>query len=114
MIINAQLVRKQSEFLTDICSIEKVVELSEDQYFSFRRCPMQDWDFLREFNAEEHESHMERGIRPCVLILGEGYDDGICVFTAGYDYARYSAFIPNARQIVEAKMEIQNDIFISM
>ncbi len=28
-------------------------------------------------------------------------NDGILVDTQGYDYPRYSAFIPNARQIVE-------------
>ena len=37
----------------------------------------------------------------CVLLLSKTGNDGILVDTQGYDYPRYSAFIPNARQIVE-------------
>lgn len=36
-----------------------------------------------------------------MLLLSKTGDDGILVDTQGYDYPRYSAFIPNARQIVE-------------
>ena len=114
MIINVPLVRKQSELMADICAIEKVVELPESDFLAFRRSPMKDQDFLREFNSEDHEQDLELGVRPCVMVLGENHDDGICVYTAGYDYARYSAYVPNARQIIEAKMELQTDHTIAM
>lgn len=114
MIMNVPLVRKQSELMADICAIEKVVELPENEFLAFRGSPMKEQDFLRDFNSEDHEHHLDLGVRPCVMVLGENHDDGICVYTAGYDYARYSAYVPNARQIIEAKMELQSDPAISM
>ena len=36
-----------------------------------------------------------------MLVLGEGVDDGILVDPQGYDYARYTAYIPMARQLFQ-------------
>lgn len=38
------------------------------------------------------------------LVLGEGRDDGIIVNSEGSAYARYSAFVPNARQLWQRQM----------
>lgn len=106
MILNTKLERKPTDFETEPCSIEKVVELSESDFDAFLRTPLADYDFLDEFNAENHD--YKNGARPCVLVLGEGHDDGICVDTSGYSYARYASYIPHARQIVEAEMTLEN------
>ena len=40
--------------------------------------------------------------RPCLLLVGEGHKDGFIIDTQGYDYARYTAHIPNAKQLAVA------------
>lgn len=39
---------------------------------------------------------------PCLLLVGEGHKDGFIIDTQGYDYARYTAHIPNAEQLAVA------------
>ena len=47
---------------------------------------------------------------PCMLVLGEGVDDGILVDPQGYDYARYTAYIPMARQLFQnEQMESEDE-----
>ena len=40
------------------------------------------------------------GITHCLLVLGSDTEDGILINSEGYNYARYSAYIPNIRQSV--------------
>ena len=43
-------------------------------------------------------------------MLGEGVDDGIVVDPQGYDYARYTAYIPMARQLFQnEQMESEDE-----
>ena len=72
------------------------LERSEDLYLTF----------LDEFNREGYTYENETA--PCIMVLGEGSDDGVCVETSGASYARYSAYIPHARQIVEPIITEQN------
>ena len=39
---------------------------------------------------------------PCLLLIREGHKDGFIIDTEGYDYARYTAHIPNAEQLAIA------------
>lgn len=41
------------------------------------------------------------GVNHCLLVFGENHSDGILVRSEGSNYARYSAHIPNARQLWE-------------
>ena len=36
----------------------------------------------------------------CLLVLGSDTEDGVLINSEGYNYARYSAYIPNIRQSV--------------
>lgn len=98
MIINAQFMRKENTFDTEDCVVDKVIELSAHNFNAFRNNMMNDYGFLTE------NIHVmgfdEDGYRHGVLILGENCDDGILVDSQGSTYARYSAFIPNARQLL--------------
>ena len=40
------------------------------------------------------------GVSHCLLVLGKGRDDGVLVESEGSAYARYSAFVPHARSLV--------------
>ena len=99
MTVNVQLRNKQETIRTDCCEIVCVVELSNAEFSNFRRCPLSDRDFIKEHLSVLKSN--ELGTIPCILVLGEGIDDGILVDLEGYDYARYTAYIPLARQLFQ-------------
>ena len=99
MLIKAQLRCKQEEIQPVRCDIACVVELSQAEFYDFQFNPLTDRSFIKDrlpdlVTDEFHAS-------PCLLILGEGIDDGILVDPQGYDYARYTAYIPMARQLLQ-------------
>lgn len=90
--------RKESSFDTRDCVIEKVIRLSGAEYDRFASDTLQDQDFIKE------NSHLcrpdSKGRLHCLLVVGDGRRDGVLVDPSGYDYARYSAFIPNAEDFL--------------
>ena len=100
MVIKADLKHKQTDFNLPRCEIEKVVKLTPPEYAEFVSNPLGYYDFLREFNAEKQKSPTDS--IPCLLLIGEGHKDGFIIDTQGYDYARYTAHIPNAEQLAVA------------
>ena len=101
-LLKTLLQRKESEIHFDACQIDHVHELSDQEFRAFQHTLLTDHDFLREYNANFAGEPVE-GLRSGVLVLGKGYDDGIFACTEGYDYARYSAYVPNARQALLMK-----------
>lgn len=102
VIIKVPLLCKQSDFDISSCAIVKTEELSAEEFAGFLRHPLAVYTFLIDFNREGYE--YKDGNKPCIMVLGEGTDDGVCVYTSGADYPRYTAYIPNARQIVEQQI----------
>jgi len=37
----------------------------------------------------------------CLLVTGEGMEDGVLVESEGSSYARYSSFVPSVKEIME-------------
>ena len=99
MLINVQLRSKQEEIQPARCDIACVVELPNEEFYDFQFNPLEDHAFIREHltDLKTNEFHAI----PCMLVLGEGVDDGILVDPQGYDYARYTAYIPMARQLFQ-------------
>ena len=103
MIIQAELRRKQSEYEGEACSVDKVIELPAQQFQQFSRALLADYDFIAENkNAIRHDDDS----RHCLLILDAEGTDGFLVDPQGYNYARYSAFVPNARSLLTPDMGI--------
>ena len=103
MIIQAELRRKQSEYEGEACVVDKVIELPAQRFQQFSRAPLADYDFIAENkNAIRHDD----AARHCLLILDAEGTDGILVDPQGYNYARYSAFVPNARSLLTPDMAI--------
>lgn len=99
MIINAGLKCKEFRVDTQSCIVEKVIELSDEGFHLFKNNLLDDYPFI-----ESHKHLMgfdENGKAHCLLVIGEDSDDGILIESEGYNYARYSSFISNARQIIE-------------
>ena len=103
MIIQAELRRKQSEYEGEACSVDKVIELPAQRFKQFSRALLADYDFIAENkNAIRHDEDA----RHCLLILDADGTDGFLVDPQGYNYARYSAFVPNARSLLTSDMAI--------
>ena len=96
------LQRKEPEIHFDACQVDQVVELSDPEFQLFKYSLLSEHDFLREYNRE-HAGSPAEGVRAGLLVLGRGSDDGVFVCTEGANYARYSALVPNARQILLLK-----------
>ena len=43
----------------------------------------------------------------CLLVTGEGMEDGVLVESEGSSYARYSAFVPSVKEIMEQYQAMQ-------
>lgn len=99
--IKAVLGYKESSLRTKECLAEKIVELSGAEFSYFQRYLLHDHDFIRD-NIDAMWVD-ESGVSHCLLVLGEGSDDGVLVRSEGTAYARYSALIPHARCIMEAQ-----------
>lgn len=97
--IDAVMRRKDSEIESEPCKVAKVIVLPTNEFFYFKNHLLEDHSFLSDNN--DLMGFDEDNIRSCLLILGEDYDEGILVDTQGCNYARYSAHIPNARELVD-------------
>ena len=103
MIIQAELKRKQSEYEGEACAVDKVIELPAQRFQRFSRALLSDYDFISENKtAIQHDTDS----RHCLLILDAEGTDGFLVDPQGYNYARYSAFVPNARSLLTPDMAI--------
>ena len=103
MIIQAELKRKQSEYKGEACAVDKVIELPAQRFRQFSRALLVDHDFIA-----ENKSAIRNGTdsRHCLLILNADGTDGFLVDPQGYNYARYSAFVPNARSLLTPDIAI--------
>ncbi len=101
MNINAQLRHKQPQIETQHCTIEDIVELTESEYASLYQGLLADRDYISErkglmkYDRKTDTEH-------CILVLGEGQEDGVLIQAEGCASARYSAFIPQARAAVNS------------
>ena len=79
----------------------KVIELPSQRFQQFSRALLADYDFIAENkNSIRHDDDA----RHCLLILDAEGKDGFLVDPQGYNYARYSAFVPNARSLLTPDM----------
>ena len=92
MKINAVLRCKEPEIKPRAYEVSDVITLSDAEYRSVLKEPLKDREYLKGRTGQES----------CVLLLSKTGNDGILVDTQGYDYPRYSAFIPNAKDIINS------------
>ena len=103
MIIRAELRRKQSEYEGEACVVDKVIELPAQRFKQFSRALLADYDFIAE---NKNVIQYDADSRHCILILDADGPDGFLVDPQGYNYARYSAFVPNVRSLLTPDVEI--------
>lgn len=103
-MLNMQAIftRKAEDFPIWDCVIEKIVELPEADYKYFKTAPLRDMPFISENTDLMHQD--ENGVFHCLLVLGEGTSDGILIESEVYNYARYSSFMPGAREFLNVRL----------
>ena len=95
MKINAILRCKETEYKPKQYKVSEVIVVSDAEFRNVMKEPLKDREYLSGRHGED----------TCVLLLSETGDDGILVDTQGYDYPRYSAFIPKAKIIANEFMQ---------
>ena len=103
MIIQAELKCKQTGCEADPCAVDKVIELPSPRFRQFSRALLADYDFIAE---NKDAIQRDEDARHCLLILDAEGTDGFLIDPQGYNYARYSAFVPNARSLLTPDMGI--------
>lgn len=104
-MLNLQSVfaRDAEEFPAWDCVIEKIVELPSEEYNFFKMHPLQESAFIAENTDLMYRD--PNAVYHCLLVLGEGCSDGVMIEAEGYPYARYSSFVPGAREFVSMRLE---------
>ena len=109
MKFKANFTEKPVNFQMDDCRIEKVVELSHEDFCRLKITPLVEQPFIRENKGCMFHRN---GIIHCLLALGQGSNDGILVDAEKYDYARLAAYIPGMRDIVNAQIDRVVDFIV--
>jgi len=99
LIINTNLLRKESEFRTKSCAVEKAIAVSHCEFENLKRHPLQDNDLIAE-NTDLMYCDSD-DIYHCLLIYDKEQGDGLLIEAEGSSYARYAQYIPKARDLVE-------------
>ncbi len=102
MKIKASLLYKPGNFQMDDCQIEKVVELTHEEFCRLKTTPLADQPFIAESKGCMFSKD---GVAHCLLALDQGGSDGVLIESEGYNYPRYAAYVPGMRDIVNAEME---------
>lgn len=97
MILNAVMNRKADCYETKKCVVEKVIDVYETEFKKMLEKPLE-----RNYYLEPYRSLMgfHDDAYHCVLFVDQKSGDGLLVNSEGSDYARYSQYIPNAKDIV--------------
>ncbi len=97
LIINAAFNRKADFYAPEKCVVEKVIELHETAFKKLLEKPLEDQYFIKKYREL---MGVEGGMHHCILALDSKSGDGLLIKSEGSDYARYSQYIPNAKDIV--------------
>ena len=109
MNFKARFERKANAPQVTDADIVGVVTLNQEQFAWFSERLLDDYDFIADYAKETYDDG-ER--KHCLLVLGEGEDDGILVCSEGSFYARYSAYLPKARQILRDEVHRVAELMI--
>ncbi len=99
LIINTNLLRKESEFRTKSCVVEKAIAVSNAEFENLKRHPLRDSKLIAE-NVDIMYCDSDNNYH-CLLIYDEEKGDGLLIESEGAAYARYSQYIPGAKELVE-------------
>lgn len=98
LILNANLICKADRFTPREIVVEKVIKISDQEFKALIDKPLKDNYYLPAYkDLMGFYDDAYHG----VLFVNKQSGDGLLVNSEGYNYARYSQFIPNARDIIQ-------------
>ncbi len=97
LVLNANMICKADRFNLEKVAVEKVIEVSDTEFKKFIKKPMERNYYLPQY--KELMGYYDDTYHG-VLFVNRESGDGLLVNSEGYDYARYSQYIPNARGII--------------
>ena len=99
LIINTSLLRKESCFEPKPCLVEKVVEMPAAAFARLISRPLDDQYIIAQ---NKPLMYCDNEFYHCILAVDMHNGDGLLIESEGSNYARYSQYIPHAREIVAA------------
>ncbi len=99
LILNTALLRKESEFRTKSCLVEKAIAVSHGEFEYLKSHPLRENDLIAEHSEMMFCDCDE--VYHCLLIYDKENGDGLLIESEGASYARYAQYIPRARELVE-------------
>ena len=99
LIINANLLRKESEFRPNPCVVEKAIAVPHAEFDELKRHPLRDHRLIAE-NADLMYCDSNDNYH-CLLIYDQEQGDGLLIESEGTSYARYAQYIPMAKELAE-------------
>lgn len=99
LMINADLLRKESEFRTKSCVVEKSIAVSHSEFLDLKQNPLRDNELIAENTELMHCD--SNNIYHCLLIYDENQGDGLLIESEGTSYARYAQYVSGAKELVE-------------
>lgn len=90
--------RKPSDFTPHDFEVAKTIRLSAETFEAVLIAPLRDYDFIK-----AHTDLMycdENNVFHCLLLTGEGRNDGILVEAEGAAYCRYASYVPEISCLV--------------
>lgn len=98
--INANLLRKESEFKTQTCVVEKAVAISHAEFDELKNHPLHDNELIAE-NVDLMYCDKD-GNYHCLLVYDSQNGDGLLIESEGASYARYAQYISGAKELVKS------------
>ncbi len=96
--MNGKLTHKASDHNTKRCEVEKWVFLSHSDFERLKANPYQEHEAI---TAAKDLMYEDEKAYHCIMLLDEYGEDGLLIEAEGFDYPRYSMFVPNAAIIYE-------------
>mgnify|MGYP002621161687 FL=1 len=110
MKINATLRCKETLFEPHEYEVDNVIEAPHNEFEYFKSHLLGEHDFIADY-ATYMKEKATAGYH-CIILLDKDGNDGIIIDTQGTDYARYSAYFPNARQAVKSPLlEMPKEVY---
>ena len=97
LVLNANMICKADRFIPKKCAVEKVIEVSDSEFRTFIENQMKRNYYLPQY--KDLMGYYDDSYHGVMFVNMEN-GDGLLVNSEGYDYARYSQYIPNARGII--------------
>ena len=99
IIFNTPMNCKETDYQSERCQVDVTVTLNHWEFEYLKNSTLDDFNFIRD--SLDKLPVTNDNTRHCILALDEAGEDGILIDPQGYSYPRYSAYIPNAKQMLQ-------------